>query len=194
MYHFNSDALMLSANDKNGNTADLCAKITGSGYLSFCSQNDQSVSLSNRNNDYTAITDLHSGNLTRTCLGILKNCVWRHSDSCQQRGFNWSVNRERGLNIQDSTLDIAGDNGNLTANVNIVISVHVLVSHVQRMARKPVSNMIHVYGKSDGELVQVAVLLLGRMTTPHAWTGRNSGNQNLTSGIDSPKQQPEAVN
>lgn len=39
------------------------------------------------------------------------------------------------LNIQGGTLDIAGDNSNLTANVNIANSANVLVSHAQGLGK-----------------------------------------------------------
>nr|WP_281436605.1 DUF1116 domain-containing protein [Escherichia coli] len=47
-----SDALVLSSNGKSENAADLSAKITGSGDLAFSSQKGQTVSLSNKDNDY----------------------------------------------------------------------------------------------------------------------------------------------
>ncbi|HCS7578082.1 TPA: autotransporter outer membrane beta-barrel domain-containing protein, partial [Escherichia coli] len=58
-----SDALVLSSNGKSENAADLSAKITGSGDLAFSSQKGQTVSLSNKDNDYTGVTDLRSGTL-----------------------------------------------------------------------------------------------------------------------------------
>ena len=56
-----SDALVLSSNGKSENAADLSAKITGSGDSAFSSQKGQTVSLSNKDNDYTGVTDLRSG-------------------------------------------------------------------------------------------------------------------------------------
>ncbi|WP_145588406.1 autotransporter outer membrane beta-barrel domain-containing protein [Yersinia aldovae] len=56
-----NNALVLDANGKAGNSADLSAKITGQGDLAFDSQIGQTVSLSNMDNDYTGITDLRSG-------------------------------------------------------------------------------------------------------------------------------------
>ncbi|MCV5917678.1 hypothetical protein OFN60_30075, partial [Escherichia coli] len=44
------------------------------------------------------------------------------------------------LNIQGGTLDIAGDNSNLTANVNIANSANVLVSHAQGLGSANVEN------------------------------------------------------
>ncbi|MGV4201159.1 autotransporter outer membrane beta-barrel domain-containing protein [Citrobacter murliniae] len=57
------NALVLDANGKTGNAADLSARVTGSGDLAFDSQKGQTVSLSNQDNDYTGVTDVRSGNL-----------------------------------------------------------------------------------------------------------------------------------
>lgn len=57
------DALILDANGKSGNAADLSAKVTGSGDLAFDSQKGQTVILSNIDNDYSGITEVRSGNL-----------------------------------------------------------------------------------------------------------------------------------
>ncbi|MEG1787578.1 MAG: autotransporter outer membrane beta-barrel domain-containing protein, partial [Citrobacter sp.] len=57
------NALVLDANGKTGNAADLSARVTGSGDLAFDSAKGQTVSLSNMDNDYTGITDVRSGNL-----------------------------------------------------------------------------------------------------------------------------------
>ncbi|ELV3390529.1 autotransporter outer membrane beta-barrel domain-containing protein [Enterobacter hormaechei] len=57
------DALILDANGKSGNAANLSAKVTGSGDLAFDSQKGQTVTLSNMDNDYSGITNVRSGNL-----------------------------------------------------------------------------------------------------------------------------------
>ncbi|EGO4172739.1 autotransporter outer membrane beta-barrel domain-containing protein [Escherichia coli] len=56
-------ALILNAEGHTGNSADLSAKVTGSGDLAFDSAKGQTVTLSNLDNDYTGITDVRSGNL-----------------------------------------------------------------------------------------------------------------------------------
>lgn len=58
-----ADALILDANGKSGNAADLSAKVTGSGDLAFDSHKGQTATLSNMDNDYSGITDVRSGNL-----------------------------------------------------------------------------------------------------------------------------------
>ena len=57
------DALVLDANGKTGNSADLSAKVTGSGDLALDSQKGSTVSLSNMDNNYTGATDFRSSNL-----------------------------------------------------------------------------------------------------------------------------------
>ncbi|MFP1496547.1 hypothetical protein ACLB1Q_14530 [Escherichia coli] len=53
--------------------------------------------------------------------------------------FNRFVNGERRADL-GGTLDIAGDNSNLTANVNIANSANVLVSHAQGLGSANVEN------------------------------------------------------
>ena len=69
----NNDALILDANGKNGNAADLSAKVTGSGDLAIDSQKGQTVTLSNLDNDYSGMTDIRSGNLAMLNDNVLGN-------------------------------------------------------------------------------------------------------------------------
>lgn len=64
---------MLSSNGKSENAADLSAKISGSGDTAFSSQKGQTVSLSNKDNDYTGVTDLRSGTLLLNNDNVLGN-------------------------------------------------------------------------------------------------------------------------
>ncbi|HAV8475124.1 TPA: autotransporter outer membrane beta-barrel domain-containing protein [Escherichia coli] len=68
-----ADALVLEANGKTGNAADMSARITGTGDLSFSSQKGETVSLSNKNNDYTGVTNISSGNLLMNNDYVLGN-------------------------------------------------------------------------------------------------------------------------
>lgn len=68
-----TDALILDANGKRGNAADLSAKVTGYGDLAFDSQKGQTVTLSNMDNDYSGITDVRSGNLAMLNDNVLGN-------------------------------------------------------------------------------------------------------------------------
>lgn len=58
-----ADALILNANGKSGNAADLSAILTGDGDLAIDSQKGQTVTLSNLNNEYRGVTYVRSGNL-----------------------------------------------------------------------------------------------------------------------------------
>jgi len=58
-----ADALVLNAFGKTGNSADLSAKVTGTGDLAIDTGAGQTVSLSNMNNDYRGKTDVRSGTL-----------------------------------------------------------------------------------------------------------------------------------
>lgn len=153
-----SDALVLSSNGKSENAADLSAKITGSGDLAFSSQKGQTVSLSNKDNDYTGVTDLRSGTLllnNDNVLGNTHELRLAAETELDMNGHSQIVGTLNGsadsllslnggsltvtnggtstgsltgsgeLNIQGGTLDIAGDNSNLTANVNIANSANV---------------------------------------------------------------------
>lgn len=68
-----ADALILDANGKSGNAADLSARVTGSGDLAFDSQKGQTVTLSNMDNDYSGVTDVRSGNLAMLNDNVLGN-------------------------------------------------------------------------------------------------------------------------
>lgn len=168
-----SDALVLSSNGKSENAADLSAKITGSGDLAFSSQKGQTVSLSNKDNDYTGVTDLRSGTLllnNDNVLGNTHELRLAAETELDMNGHSQTVGTLNGsadsllslnggsltvtnggtstgsltgsgeLNIQGGTLDIAGDNSNLTANVNIANSANVLVSHAQGLGSANVEN------------------------------------------------------
>lgn len=67
------NALTLDASGKNGNAADLSAKITGTGDLAIDSQPDSTVTLSNQDNDYTGVTDVRSGALAMLNDNVLGN-------------------------------------------------------------------------------------------------------------------------
>lgn len=68
-------ALILDANGKSGNAADLSVKVTGSGDLAFDSQKGQTTTLSNMDNDYSGITDVRSGNLAMLNDNVLGNTL-----------------------------------------------------------------------------------------------------------------------
>ncbi len=66
-------ALTLDAAGNTGNSADLSARVTGSGDLALDSLPGQTVSLSNMDNDYTGVTDVRGGNLLMQNNNVLGN-------------------------------------------------------------------------------------------------------------------------
>jgi autotransporter family porin len=68
-----ADALLLDAAGATGNSADLSAKVTGTGDLAIDTGVGQTVTLSNLHNDYQGVTDLRSGGLAMLNDGVLGN-------------------------------------------------------------------------------------------------------------------------
>lgn len=67
------DALVLNADGATGNLADLSARISSAGDLSVDTGEGPIVSLSNKENDYTGITDVRSGILLMRNDNVLGN-------------------------------------------------------------------------------------------------------------------------
>ncbi|WP_312625601.1 autotransporter outer membrane beta-barrel domain-containing protein [Scandinavium sp.] len=65
-----NSALVLNSGSSTGNAADLSAKVTGSGDLAI-DTGSGTVSLSNRSNDYTGVTDVRSGTLLMSNDNVL---------------------------------------------------------------------------------------------------------------------------
>lgn len=122
-----SNALVLSANGKSENAADLSAQITGSGDLAFSSQKGQTVSLSNRDNDYTGITDLRSGALllnNDNVLGNTRELRLAAETQLDMNGYSQTIGTLDGgvdslLNLNGGSLTLANGGrsaGSLTGN------------------------------------------------------------------------------
>lgn len=110
-----NDALVLSANNKSGNAADLSAQISGNGDLAFNSQKGQTVSLSNRDNDYTGITDVRSGNLlfnNDNVLGNTSELRLAAETALDMNGHSQTIGKLSGA--ADSQLNINGGSLTLT--------------------------------------------------------------------------------
>ncbi|WP_347254714.1 autotransporter outer membrane beta-barrel domain-containing protein [Leminorella grimontii] len=108
-----TEALILDANGKTGNAADLSAKVTGSGDLALDSQSGQTVSLSNMDNDYTGVTDVRSGNLLMlndNVLGSSAELKLAADTAFDMNGHSQTIGQLSGA--ADSTLNING--GSLT--------------------------------------------------------------------------------
>lgn len=112
---FNADALVLDANGKTGNSADMSARITGTGDLAFNSQKGETVSLSNQNNDYTGVTDIRSGNVllnSNNALGQTRKVSLAADTQLNMNGHSQTVGRLNGA--AGSVLNINGGNLTLT--------------------------------------------------------------------------------
>ncbi|HDX8593009.1 TPA: autotransporter outer membrane beta-barrel domain-containing protein [Aeromonas dhakensis] len=106
-------ALILNSQNASGNAADLSAKITGSGDLAFDNATNGTVSLSNKDNDYTGITDVRSGNLQMNNNNVLgqTSLLQMASDSVlNMNGFTQAIGRID--TAENSKIFIAG--GRLT--------------------------------------------------------------------------------
>ncbi len=112
---FNVDALELDANGKTGNSADMSARITGTGDLAFNSQKGETVSLSNQDNDYTGVTDIRSGNVllnSNNALGQTSEIRLATDTQLDMNGHSQTVGKLNGA--AGSVLNINGGNLTLT--------------------------------------------------------------------------------
>ncbi|ENA5520841.1 autotransporter outer membrane beta-barrel domain-containing protein [Escherichia albertii] len=128
-----TDALVLDANGKKGNAADMSARITGTGDLAFNSQKGETVSLSNQNNDYTGVTDIRGGNVlmnSDNALGQTSEIRLAAGTMLDMNGHSQTAGKLNGAT--DSVLNINGGNltlteggisaGSLTGNGSLNIS------------------------------------------------------------------------
>lgn len=129
---FGKDALILNAEGKTGNDADMSARITGNGDLAFNSPKGQSVSLSNRNNDYSGVTDIRSGNLLMNndnVLGKTRELRLATDTILDMNGYTQTVGNlinnglittgsksEKAGNLLTVTGDYTSNNGTLVMN------------------------------------------------------------------------------
>ncbi|EHT3682543.1 autotransporter outer membrane beta-barrel domain-containing protein, partial [Escherichia coli] len=110
-----ADALVLDANGKTGNAADMSARITGTGDLAFNSQKGETVSLSNQNNDYTGVTDIRGGNVlmnSNSALGQTSEIRLAADTQLDMNGHSQTAGKLNGA--AGSVLNINGGNLTLT--------------------------------------------------------------------------------
>lgn len=110
-----ADTLILNGQNASGNAADLSAKITGSGDLAFENAANGTVSLSNKDNDYTGITDVRSGNLlmnNNRVLGKTSILQMARDTALNMNGFAQTIGSVD--TAENSQIDIAS--GSLTVD------------------------------------------------------------------------------
>ncbi|HAN8961717.1 TPA: autotransporter outer membrane beta-barrel domain-containing protein [Escherichia coli] len=110
-----ADALVLDANGKTGNAADMSARITGTGDLALNSQKGETVSLSNQNNDYTGVTDIRGGNVlmnSNNALGQTSEIHLAADTMLDMNGHSQTAGKLNGT--AGSVLNINGGNLILT--------------------------------------------------------------------------------
>lgn len=107
------NALTLNAEGYTGNSADLSAKVTGTGDIAFDSLKGNTVTLSNLDNDYTGITDIRSGNLAMmndNVLGNTSELKLAAETGFDMRGYSQAISK---LSAESGSL-ITLDGGHLT--------------------------------------------------------------------------------
>lgn len=112
-----NNALTLNASGQTGSAADLSAKVTGTGDLAIDTGAGETVSLSNRNNDYTGRTFVNSGALAMrsdNTLGKTSELVLAAGTALRMNGHAQSIGAL--TTAAGSTVSLAGgalsvDNG-----------------------------------------------------------------------------------
>lgn len=173
------DALILDANGKSGNAADMSAKITGSGDLAFDSLKGQTVSLSNMDNDYSGITDVRSGNLTMlndNVLGKTSELKLAETTGFDMRGHAQTVGKltaKEGSITQlngghltltdggESAGDLAGE-GRLTVAGGIlnVSGGNAALEATITIAREATASLNNTLGLGTGNIIAAGLLNL----------------------------------
>lgn len=120
-----ANALLLNAEGETGNAADLSARITGSGDLAFGSAGNGSVSLSNRENNYTGVTGVRNGHVLMKNDHVLGNTSLLQMAGGTMLDMNGHTQTVGRLDTAaNSQIDIAG--GNLALNQGGIVNGHLL--------------------------------------------------------------------
>ncbi|NEG81057.1 autotransporter outer membrane beta-barrel domain-containing protein [Pantoea agglomerans] len=174
-----ADALILDANGKNGNAADMSAKVTGSGDLAFDSQKVQIVTLSNMDNDYSGITDVRSGNLAMlndNVLGKTSEVKLADATGFDMRGHAQTVGKltaEKGsltnLNGGHLTLTNGGESAGVLAGAGQlkvaggtlnVSGANAALKATTTIARGATASLNNALGLGSGNIVAAGLLNL----------------------------------
>ncbi|HGE5941060.1 TPA: autotransporter outer membrane beta-barrel domain-containing protein [Escherichia coli] len=180
-----ADALVLDANGKTGNAADMSARITGTGDLAFNSQKGETVSLSNQNNDYTGVTDIRGGNIlmnSNSALGQTSEIRLAADTQLDMNGHSQTAGKLNGaagsiLNINGGNLTLAEGGvsaGTLTGNGVLNVNSGVLditgasssLTVSTTIAEKATVNVYNSDGLGTGLVDTAGALILGRANAP----------------------------
>lgn len=110
-----SDALVLASEGRIGSSADLSAKLTGTGDLAIDTGEGNTVSLSNLGNDYTGTTDIRSGRLlmqNNNVLGSTALLQMAQNTGLEMNGYSQTVEL---VDISEDAL-VSLEGGNLIIN------------------------------------------------------------------------------
>lgn len=176
-----NDALVLDANGKTGNAADLSAKVTGSGDLALDSQKGETVSLSNMDNDYTGVTDVRSGNLLMlndNVLGLTSELKLALDTVLDMNGHSQTVGKlatDAGslLNINGGKLTLSHggiSSGELAGNGELVVAADTLtvngananLSATTTIEQGALAELNNTLGLGIGDIVDKGELLLNK--------------------------------
>ncbi|MGK3195176.1 autotransporter outer membrane beta-barrel domain-containing protein [Enterobacter ludwigii] len=120
-----TSALLLNADGATGNAADLSAHVTGSGDLAFGTTQNGTVSLSNKENDYTGVTDVRSGYVQMNNDHVLGNTSLLQLAGGTGLDMNEHTQTVGAVDAAaGSQIDIAG--GSLALNQGGTINGHLL--------------------------------------------------------------------
>lgn len=121
------NALRLNAEGATDNAADLSASVTGSGDLAIENAVNGTVSLSNKDNDYTGVTDVRSGNLLMNNDHVLGNTSLLQMAGgtlLNMNGYAQTVGKIDGA--ENAQINING--GSLTVDQGGTVNGHLLGS------------------------------------------------------------------
>lgn len=177
------DALELDANGKTGNAADMSARITGTGDLAFNSLKGESISLSGKDNNYTGITDVRSGNLQMNNDNVLGKTSELHlatDTMLDMNGHNQTVGKLDSaagsvLNINGGHLTLTEGgvlSGTLTGNGSLNINDGVLyisganntLTADTTIAKEAVVQMDNGLGLGNGDIDTAGILSISNIS------------------------------
>ncbi|WP_346732956.1 autotransporter outer membrane beta-barrel domain-containing protein [Citrobacter koseri] len=166
-----SDALVLANEGRTGSSADLSAKLTGTGDLAIDTGEGNTVSLSNLENDYTGTTDIRSGTLLMQNDNVLGNTAllqMAQGTGLEMNGHSQTVDRvdiaeEARIGLDGGSLGInqGGQiNGELTGSGTLALNGGTLevdgtndsLSAAVSVAESATANLNAVQGLGTGSL------------------------------------------